>query len=325
MASMWVSWEKHRRSRELARYLGVELVEFDSKLPRIVKHPMLSLKTIFLYVTVRPKVVIVQNPSIILSLISCCMKSVLKFTLVVDLHNAAIQPENAVQKWFYFFYKVVHRKADLCIVTNGALKEYIARFSSDAKVTILPDKLPTVDSEFDRRSVTEEQYFVLICTFGIDEPYSEVIEAARLLDGAITLYITGNHDRCPHYIKQNLPANVHFTGYLRNGDYLSLLHFSDGIIDLTERKNCLVCGAYEGVALGKPLILSNTEALVSYFYKGSIFCQNNRLSIKEAMLRLKKEKLHYELQVRALKEEINAAWPGHAQELQNFLARVENM
>jgi hypothetical protein len=44
----------------------------------------------------------------------------------------------------------------------------------------------------------------------------------------------------------------------------------DATIVLSERENCLLCGAYETVASEKPMILSNKEALRNYFDKGAI-------------------------------------------------------
>jgi predicted translin family RNA/ssDNA-binding protein len=44
-----------------------------------------------------------------------------------------------------------------------------------------------------------------------------------------------------------------------------------------------VCGAYESVAAGKPMILSRTKALMSYFFMGAIYTENSCFSMVKAI------------------------------------------
>ena len=48
----------------------------------------------------------------------------------------------------------------------------------------------------------------------------------------------------------------------------------DATIDLTTRENCLVCGAYESLAAGKPMILSKTRALMNYFSQAAVYVEH---------------------------------------------------
>ena len=59
-------------------------------------------------------------------------------------------------------------------------------------------------------------------------------------------------------------------------EYVSMLYSVDATIDLTNRENCLVCGAYESVAAGKPMILSKTQALMEYFNKGAVYVEHTQ-------------------------------------------------
>ena len=48
----------------------------------------------------------------------------------------------------------------------------------------------------------------------------------------------------------------------------------DVIIDLMTRQDCLAGGAYEAVAAGTPLIVSNSEVLRRQFSSGTLFTDN---------------------------------------------------
>ena len=320
MKIIWVAWEEHRRTKELAKYLNVELFILKSNWPRIIKYPILLLQTLRIFIKHKPEVVFVQNPSIVLAVFCCYIKKICKFKLVADLHNAAVIPENKIQKSLYFVYQIVHRRADINIVTNARLKEKILPFK---EVLVMPDKLPAITDDFVKNKSIENDYFVFICTFGIDEPFNEAIEAARLIED-VHVYVTGNHAKCPYKIKNNIPKNVTLTGYLADSEYLNLLKYSVGVIDLTNREDCLVCGAYEAVSLEKPLILSNTQALKSYFYKGAVYCENNRFSIKDAIQEIIKNKLLYEVQIRELKKELISEWPQYANKLRTHLEMINS-
>jgi hypothetical protein len=45
-----------------------------------------------------------------------------------------------------------------------------------------------------------------------------------------------------------------------------------------------VCGAYEALAARKPLILSRTEALASYFGEAAVFTDNTSDAIRESVV-----------------------------------------
>ena len=81
----------------------------------------------------------------------------------------------------------------------------------------------------------------------------------------------------------HLPANVVFTGYLSEEDYISMLHAADIVMCLTKNDYTLTCGAYEGLSLGKPMILSNTLTIRNYFSKGAVYADSDSKSIKKSL------------------------------------------
>ncbi|MGH3426512.1 MAG: glycosyltransferase family protein, partial [Mycobacteriales bacterium] len=60
-------------------------------------------------------------------------------------------------------------------------------------------------------------------------------------------------------------------GFLDEAAYWRLLWSADAVMDLTLMDNCLVCGAYEALAVGKPVILSDNEASKELFAGAAVF------------------------------------------------------
>ena len=128
-----------------------------------------------------------------------------------------------------------------------------------------------------------------ICSWAEDEPIDEVFAAGHHLlaqNQDIQIRITGNPEkRGP--IPKNLPANVVLTGFLSDDDFHRQFAQADAIMDLTEREHCLVCGAYEGVAAGRPIIITDSAVSREVFYKGAIYTKNTGQSIANSILEAK--------------------------------------
>lgn len=122
--------------------------------------------------------------------------------------------------------------------------------------------------------------------------------------------------------KNTVPSNVKLLGYLDDEKYWSLLASADVIMDLTKREKCLVCGAYEGLAVGKPLILSNTKTIMDYFSKGCIYVQQNPSDIAEGIKEFIKRKEILKKQIIELRNKLNKEF---ATQLQGFLSELEKI
>jgi glycosyltransferase involved in cell wall biosynthesis len=72
-------------------------------------------------------------------------------------------------------------------------------------------------------------------------------------------------------------------GFVPEEEFYRELFSSEIIVDLTENDNCLVCGAYEAMEAGKPLVLSRKEALEEYFTGGTVFTDNDAGAIVQAV------------------------------------------
>ena len=276
---IWLTWEKQRRNRSMSREVGAELFELLSSRGRLARYIELVFRSISIIRTREPEVVFCQNPSIVLSLLVVLLKPLVGYCAVVDEHNAGLYPNEGRSKILNRFARLIVRRADLVIVSNAALASQCERWNGSA--VVVPDPLPIFEEDVrslrnDSETTTTppERAFriVFICTWADDEPYLNVIEAAARFDAELMqVRITG--DPKGRIGNRSLPANVTVTGFLPDQDYVEEIAKADGVIVLTNRDNCLNCGAYEAVSLGRPGVLSDSPALRAYFSRG--FCFSN--------------------------------------------------
>jgi len=164
---------------------------------------------------------------------------------------------------------------------------------------------------------------VLIATFAPDEPIAEVLEAVRGVE--VELYVTGDHRKLDGAVAARAPGNVRFTGFLDELDYWSLLRAADAIVDLTLMDDCLVCGSYEALALGKPMLLSNNSATVELFGDSAVFTNNTVADIRGALERLRLEQVRLRAAAEGKRSELVYLWTGSARALGDLVAGAARM
>ena len=277
---IWVSWETHRRSTNIVRALDIPLFVFSSNKPRLLKFPVFIFKTIQVIVRNRPRVLIIQSPSIFLNFLAVCLKWFFRFKLVVDAHNAGVYSCEPITDRIEWVYPFMQRRADLTLVTNEALAGIVRMNGGEPGILI--DPIP----DFGNRPacVDRDQIVTFVCTFAPDEPFLEVFKAAGILPPEVKVKVTGNVEANLHLIPENLPPNLGFTGFVPEEEYVGLLASSLVVIDLTIFDDCLVCGGYEAIALGTPLVVSDTPVNRETFGRGALFCNNSAESIAETVL-----------------------------------------
>ena len=140
---IWISWQNHRRTKEICDYFNIKLYTFSSPLIRLFKHPLNLIKTFWLLNKKRPSILFVQNPSIILACFACMLKFVYHYVLLIDAHNTAIIPDTPIQKVLPFLYRFAQKHADITIVTNKSLGNHVLK--NKGNLFILPDRIPEPD------------------------------------------------------------------------------------------------------------------------------------------------------------------------------------
>ncbi len=143
---------------------------------------------------------------------------------------------------------------------------------------VCPDPLPDFPAPAATRVQVADRSALLVCSFTFDEPYLEVFEAFRgLREDGFMLYVSGNYRRAG--IEPGQYPWVQFLGWVEDDVYLDYFRSCALIIDLTTAEDCLVCGAYEAMALRRPLILSDSLALSGYFGQACVLTANIATSI----------------------------------------------
>ena len=315
MKGIWITWEIQRRNYGISSALGWPLFELnfvDDHTP--IRYLKCIVGTIKILRRERPEILVAQNPSMVLTILGIIFKKFFGYKLTIDSHNSGIYPFEAKFRLLMVISKWIQRHSDLTIVTNPRLYKFV--ISNGGNPCILPDKLPCISTPSPAQS-KKRIVISYICTFSKDEPYQEVLRAAEMIDENIMIYFTGNYrDK----VKKNTPKNVRLTGFLPESKYWCLLANSNLIMDLTLREDCLVCGAYEAIALGKPLITSDTNALRSYFYQGCVYVHPDRRSIAKGIMRAIKETETLQKEAINLKSEIKEQWKN---DLNNVISEMK--
>lgn len=311
MKKIWLTWEDHRRSRELASAFGAEYLPIIGPENRFLRYFLLCSKTLFLLIKIRPSLIFCQNPSIVLNTFLCCLKNLFGYHLIADRHSNfkfyTLGSNSPKWRLFHTLSKFTLRRSDLTIVTNDHLAQLVK--ASGGNAVILPDKLPSFPG-IAEKELQGNKSIVFISTFSADEPINAVIDAFRLLPEDLHLYITGNFRKKKNLDQfvRSLPRNVSLTGFLDEQSYLELLTSADILLVLTNQEYILNCGSYEAVSLGKPMVLGDTATIREYFFKGAIYSRLDSQSLANNIQEAFIKKSTLEEEVRELKVELTNDW-----------------
>jgi hypothetical protein len=80
-------------------------------------------------------------------------------------------------------------------------------------------------------------------------------------------------------------------------------------LDLTTIDNCLVCGAYEAVAAGAPLVTSDTTALRAHFTQGTVYTRHAPRDIAGSLETALAEAPRLRAEMVALRSRLREEWP----------------
>jgi len=318
-ASLFLTWIEHRRTREIAARLRMPLLELTTRHRGLARYLLLTWRTVAGLRRLRPRVLVVQSPSLVLSLLALALRPFMRYALVIDAHNEAVEPYLHPSALIRALTYRVLRGADLVVVSNSAL---VARVEArGGRALSLPDRIPVSPAKTSTGTAGGFKVAV-ICTFAADEPVAAVIDSARLVDADVTFSITGDSGRLPSSVRETLPANVRLTGFLSEEDYWSLLASSEVIMDLTTMEDCLVCGAYEGLAAGKPLLLSNNRASVALFHDAALFTDNSVGSLARTVTDARNQYPSLLARMPLARARIDALWTAAATDLVANLQRL---
>jgi len=283
---IFITWYPYcRRSDALGEQLGapsflVHYLRFKAPLLAPFKYVLQTLKTIWILLRERPDGVLVANPPVVAPLVIWLGSLVLGYRFIVDAHSGAFQHRR--WSWSLPLQSFLARRALATIVTNRHMADQVRSWRGS--VEMVQDLALDLGSV--RTTSTPGNFHVVyVCTYSVDEPVEEVVEAARNLPD-IRFSVTGDPSYAPRGFRESLPPNVRLTGFVPDADYLALLRGADAILALTREDHTMQRGGYEAVALEKPLITSNWPLLREVFSRGTVHVDNSRESITAAIRRI---------------------------------------
>jgi glycosyltransferase involved in cell wall biosynthesis len=280
--ALWITWESQPRNRSMARALGVPLHELYFTGPRTRRQLKSLWVTLRLLVRERPAVVFASNPSLVLTYAMLLCRLFLRFRFVSDAHYGgivAVAGGARLQRALDF----ANRHADFVIVTTAGHADRVR--SLGGRPLICPDPLPELAGDAARPPGMNgaRKSVLFVCSYEIDEPYTAVFEAARsLTDRGFTVFASGAYRRVG--LTQQAVPHVKLLGFVDRALYETFLRHVDVVLDLTTWDDCLVCGAYEAMAAGRPCVLSQTAALTGLFTHGTVFSSHEPDAIARAVV-----------------------------------------
>jgi glycosyltransferase involved in cell wall biosynthesis len=277
---IFITWApSNTRSSSLANALSFEPIfigkinKHDNSIQALFNYIGRTITNIKLVYQEKPKYIAISNFHWIIALVNLILSRLINAHLILDSHSAAF--DHPFYKYPKFLSYYIARKSLFSIVTNEVHQNLLQK--KGAKAIVLPDIPNEAQLSIENVTQIDDKFNIcFICTFNYDEPYSEVLEAAKQLENT-TIHITGKYAN-KISDPENHP-NVVFTGYLSDEDFIYLINQVDAILVLTTRENTMQSGGSEAISVAKPLITSDTQMLRNYFKLGTVFVKSDSQSI----------------------------------------------
>lgn len=274
----WITWERQQRNVSMARIVNADYFEFISNNNYFFRVFGSIRKTLSVF-RKGYRIIFVQSPSVFLMVSSVIINLFFKAKLVVDAHNSGVFILEGNYKTLNYINFFFLRRADLVLVSNERLVQTLERLSIHA--IAVPDPLPDIKSDNLTDNKLRHYDVFIVCSWAEDEPINLYFKVAEQLRD-VKFGISGNYRK--HGIDMTkVPENLDLVGFIPEQDYFNYLKSSKVVVDLTLREDCLVCGAYEAIAVGSPVIVSDNQVGRELFSEGVIFSKCNNGSLLKSI------------------------------------------
>ena len=118
---VWLTWERHRRSRELWDAFGAEIKGITSNFKGLFRYSSWIARTLIFLACRRPSVIFAQTRSIVLAALAVSWGQLTGAKVIVDAHNAGVAPAEGKFVVLQLIARTAARSAYLNIVTNSTL------------------------------------------------------------------------------------------------------------------------------------------------------------------------------------------------------------
>jgi glycosyltransferase involved in cell wall biosynthesis len=245
----------------------------------------------------KPDVVLVASPPVVAAVPVYLYVRLRNIPFVIDAHTGVF--DDPRWTWLLPLSRLLSRSAVATLVTNDHLEGIVRSWGAQA---LILDVVPMSFPGKGNGNLRSDCNFAIINTFSRDEPMEAVIAAAKNFP-EVVFYVTGDVTRASSTLQKGSPANVHFTGWLEDGDYANLLRNATAIMVLTTRDHTMQRGALEAMELEKPLITSNWPLLRQTFSRGTIHVDNSVEGITAAIDTVLRDREWLESEMKALRAE----------------------
>jgi len=321
MRATFIAWTRFdRRAELLAQHLGATIhFIYHGRRGQLLQAPIRYLvqawKTWWVLCREQPEVIFIQNPPIFAVVMASLYARCYGAHYVIDSHTAAFISSR--WSWSVGLHRFLSSRALVTIVHNTSQEKIINRWG--CRYFVLEDPVgvyPTVESfSFDGQFNA-----VVVSSFDTDEPLDVVFEAATTLP-IVTFYVTGDNSRCDPTLLKKKPDNCRLTGYIPYQQYIGLLRGADVIIDLVDNSDTLLCGAFEAVSIGTPLIVSDWPVLRECFPIGTVHIPNTVEGVREGVRRALQENVQLRQEILHLREQHQVEWLHKFMEFQHLLSK----
>lgn len=319
---LWVTWEVQRRNRSVSSRLGAQLLEIPAEgQSRIGRYLRSGLRTVMTAVKERPDAIVASNPSVVLASLAVVLGKALRRPVLIDTHNVGLRPNGGEGSIGDYVATAIARGADITIVHNDDLIDAVKK--RGGRPFVLPDPVPELPASDEPSTLPPfdgKHNVFYICTYDTDEPYKEVVKAGRLLPPDIHIYVSGR--KKDKLLAESPPPNVVPTGFLSEADYVRALKAADVVMVLTTLHDCALCGAYEAVSAGRPMVLTGTNTLRRIFSRGTVYTENTADEIAKSIQRAVDQKASLAADVSRLRDELVAGW---GRRLDGFKGLIEDL
>ncbi|MFP4418789.1 MAG: hypothetical protein ACOC41_00330 [Chitinivibrionales bacterium] len=321
---IWISWERQRRSILLAQRLGAQLFIINDSRYGILRHPLSAIKTLIILARKRPATLIVQNPSMFLAMIASLAKAIFDYTLIVDRHSNFMldAPDRRSFRYrlFMAMSKFSSRAADLTIVTNRQIARRIQQ--AGGAPFILPDPFVRHNKNGREKPVHDVFRIIFPSTWARDEPVMETARACEILGKDFIVYVTGSPRQNVLDAIGSPPNNFICTGFIPDQRYFELMGSCQVVMPLTRFPEVLVCGGYEAMSLGKPLVLGDSIALREFYPRGALFTDCTPDDIARKLITARSRYAVLKRQVKTLYRDRLKQWNRQFASLQDTMATL---
>jgi glycosyltransferase involved in cell wall biosynthesis len=295
-----LAWTKiSERQVDLAYELSGEAkIVFPDRVTNstIVRFLLSAVQTIIFLRRGSYRVLIVTAPPIETALI-CVVFRRRGIPLILDSHPGAFGlMGNARSRKLQFLHRWLWRRAALVLVTTEELVKTVNAGGGHALVFHEPFarwqelEEPSVPTDVPRSTHSVRVFVPFI--FARDEPVDVLLSVARRLRD-LEFRVTGNPGRLPD--DTAIPPNVTLVGFLDQEQYLSEMKKSDIVIVLSTERESVMRTAYEAIRMGRPLVVSKSEATLKYF-PYALHAENSEASIIAALMGVIEEDKNLRLQ-----------------------------